>query len=316
MVSINRILCPVDFSTCSRRALAYAVAIGRWYGASVAALHVFPNLPALDPVPMYRGQPLVLKDQDPEKLRAELDAFVHAPAFTSPIGTELLEAPDVQQAIVTHARSIGADLIVMGTHGRSGVERLLLGSVAEGVGSRAGCPVLLVPPGAAPDGQQLSVPFNHIVCAVDFAPTSRGAFDLALELAEEADAHLTLLHAIEVPPELQVPLTIDEVDVAAARAAAEAAALQHLRELVPAEARIYCKVETDVREGRADRAIVQAAIERHADLIVLGVQGHNALDRLIFGSNTHTVLCDAPCPVLAVPAVPATRQVEVAKSSV
>jgi len=84
---------------------------------------------------------------------------------------------------------------------------------------------------------------------------------------------------------------------------------------VSAEARIYCKVETDVREGRADRAIVQAAIERHADLIVLGVQRHNALDRLIFASNTHTVLCGAPCPVLAVPAVAATRQVEVAESS-
>src|SRR4051812_14117395 len=68
MVSITRILCPVDFSTCSRRALDYALAIGRWYGASVTALHVFPDLPVIDGVPMYRGQPLVLKDQDPATL--------------------------------------------------------------------------------------------------------------------------------------------------------------------------------------------------------------------------------------------------------
>jgi nucleotide-binding universal stress UspA family protein len=199
----------------------------------------------------------------------------------------------------------------LGTHGRSGVEQLILGSVAEKVGRHAACPVMLVPPGAAPDGQSLPVPFSRIVCAVDFAATSRRAFDLALELAEESDAHLTLLHAIEVPPELQVPMTIDEVDVTAARAAAEAEALQHLRELVPGEARTYCKVHTDVREGRADRLIVEAAAERQADLIVMGVADHNALDRLLFGDSTHAVLRSARCPVLTVRTVRTKPKVEV-----
>jgi len=312
MVSITRILCPVDFSACSRRALDYAVAMGRWYGARVTALHVFPNLPVIDGVPMYRGQPLVLKDQDPATLRADFEAFVRTASPGAPVETEILEATDVQKAIVNYAEFIRADLIVLGTHGRSGVERLIVGSVAERVGRHAGCPVMLVPPRAASKPQHLPVPFSRIVCAVDFAPTSRRAFDMALELAEEADAHLTLLHAIEVPPELQVPMTIGEVDVAAARAAAEAEALQHLRELLPGDARTYCKVHTDVREGRPDRLIVEAAADRQADLIVMGVANHNALDRLLFGDSTHAVLRSARCPVLTVRTTTAQPQAEVA----
>ena len=303
MVNITSILCPVDFSASSRRALEYAVGIGRWYGAGVTALHVFPNLPVIDAVPLYRGQPLVLKEQDPATVRKELEAFAGSVSQGTPVVTELLQAADVQRAILGHAASIGADFIVMGTHGRSGIERVLLGSVAESVVMDAECPVMLVPPGARHDGQPLPVPFSRIVCGIDFAATTRQAFDMALQLAEEADAHLTLVHAIEVPPELQVPQTVDEVDVEAARTAAEAEALRHLRELVPTEARVYCKLHTDVREGRADRTIVDTAFDRQADLIVLGSRHHNALDRLFFGTNTHTVLAWAPCPVLAVPAV-------------
>jgi nucleotide-binding universal stress UspA family protein len=311
MVNITSILCPVDFSASSRRALEYAVRIGRWYGAGVTALHILPDLPVIDAVPLYRGQPLVLKEQDPAAIRKELEAFAGAVSQGTRVATELLEARDIQRAIVRYAASIGADLIVMGTHGRSGVERVLLGSVAEKVVVDAECPVMLVPPGARHDGRPVPVPFSRIVCGIDFAAPTRQALEMALQLAEEADAHLTLVHAIEVPPELQVPQTIDEVNVEAARLAAEAEALQQLRELVPTEARVYCKLHTDVREGRADRTIVDTAFERQADLIVLGVRHHNVLDRLFFGTNTHAVLAGAPCPVLAVPAVTAKHHVAV-----
>jgi nucleotide-binding universal stress UspA family protein len=302
-------LCPVDFSACSRRALEYAVRVGHWYGASVTALHVVPNLHVIDPVPGFPGQPLVVKDLDLGTMRAMLETFVRGTAPGSQVATDVLAATASTEAIVSHAAAIGADLIVMGTHGRSGIDGLLLGSVAERVIRRTACPVMLVPPGARGDGQPLRVPFCQIVWAVDFASTSRRAFDIALELAEEADAHLTLLHAIEVPPELRAAVTGSEVDVPAVRAAAEADILQHLRDLVPAEARTYCKIHTDVREGRADRAIVETARERQAELIVMGVHSGNALDRLLFGSNAHAVLRVAACPVLAVPPIPRMQAV-------
>ena len=90
MISLNRILCPVDFSEGSRRALEYAAAMGKWYGARVTALHVFPNLPVIDAVPLYRGQPLVLHDTDPEMLRAGLIEFVAAAAGDTPVTVVLV----------------------------------------------------------------------------------------------------------------------------------------------------------------------------------------------------------------------------------
>jgi nucleotide-binding universal stress UspA family protein len=312
MVSITRILCPVDFSDCSRLALQYAVAMGKWYGAGVTAVHAFENRPVIDAVPLHRGQPVVLKDLDPAAVRTNLTEFVEHAVGDAPVDIELVEGRDVCDEMLRTAGRIGADVIVMGTHGRSGLQHLLLGSVAEKIVRNASRPVLLVPPAAAQDGSPLDVPFTRIVCAVDFAGESRQAFRLALELAEEADAHLTLVHAIEVPPELQECVTGSEIDVPMVRAAADAAARQQLRDMVPADARTYCKIHTDVRQGQASRAILQAAREHSATLIVMGVHGGNVFDRLIFGSNTHAVLRGARRPVLAVRAVPAKRQTAVA----
>lgn len=300
MIGFSQILCPVDFSDYSRRALEYAVAMGRWYGAQVTALHVSSDLPVIDAVPLYRGQVLTLSEVDITAVRATLSEFVAAVAGPFPVTTAVAHAVDVRDETVARAADLKADLIVMGTHGRAGFERLLAGSVAERVGHQADCPVMFVPPGVVKDSPPPTVPFTRIVCAVDFGRDSAEALELAIGLAEESDAHLTLMHAIEVPPELRESATPGEIDVAKVRAAAEAEALANLRAMVPAEARVYCKVHTDVREGRAHTGILHVADESDADLIIMGVRHHHAVDRLFFGSNTHAVLCGARCPVIAV----------------
>jgi nucleotide-binding universal stress UspA family protein len=304
MFQIDRILCPVDFSDCSRRALQYAVAMGKWYGARVTALHVLPNLPVIATQPRFRGQGLTLRELDAAEVRGELAEFVEQTAGDIPVITDLVEAPDARAETLRQAEELHADLVVMGTHGRSGIERLLLGSVAERVARASNCPVMLVPPGA-PDSKPVAVPFTQILCAIDFAGHSRRALTVALQLAEEADAHLTLLHAIEIPPELSELAVDGNIDVPAIRLAAEAAALRKLREMVPPDAHTYCKVHTDVREGRAYRQILQAAAERDADLIVMGVHAAGALDRLIFGTNAHAVVRAAASPLLVVRGLPA-----------
>ena len=112
---------------------------------------------------------------------------------------------------------------------------------------------------------------------------------------------LTVLHVIEVPPELREHPVSGDFDVDRVRAAAEAESLRRLRELIPADARTSCTAETAVREGAAYREILKVAAERSADLIVMGVQGRRAINLLIFGSNTARVVRGATCPVLIVP---------------
>jgi nucleotide-binding universal stress UspA family protein len=193
-----------------------------------------------------------------------------------------------------------ADLLVLGSHGRSGLQRWLMGSVTERVIRQAPCPTMVVgrrAPDTAPDKP---VRFENILCPVDFSDGSMLALEHAIGLAEESDAHLSVLHVIEVPPELREHEILKDFNVDSVRAAAEADSLRRLRALIPEDARTYCTVDTAVREGAAFREILKAAAEKRADLIVMGLQGRGALDLLVFGSNTARVARGAPCPVLIV----------------
>ena len=178
------------------------------------------------------------------------------------------------------------------------MQRLLLGSVADAVLRKAPCPVLVVPPHAG--GSPVTVPFKRIVCPVDFSATSRPGLDYALTLAQEDDAEITVVHSVEIPPELREYAFPEPIDVDAIHAAARADALHRLRDLIPEGAREFCTVHTEAVEGRPHRAVLRLAAERHADLIVMGVHGRGAIERIVFGSNTYAVVRDATCPVLTV----------------
>jgi nucleotide-binding universal stress UspA family protein len=202
--------------------------------------------------------------------------------------------------ILAQVAATQADLLVLGTHGRSGFQRLFLGSVTEKVIRKATCPTLVVPPRASDVPPDAPVRFRRILCPIDFAESSLSALAYALNLAEEADAQLTLLHVIETPPELREHPLAPDFDVDRIHAAAEADARRRLRDLVPDQARAYCTVQTDVVEGRAYRRVLQRAAEEEADVIVMGVHGRGAVDLLVFGSTTHHVIRAATCPVLVV----------------
>jgi nucleotide-binding universal stress UspA family protein len=295
MIQIANVLCPVDFSEVSRHALDHAAAIAGWYEARLHVLHVFQNRPAMDLPPM------VLEDRERECLVGRLHEFVAPLPRNLPLELSVREASDIHREILAQAESVRADLLVIGSHGRSGVDRLLLGSVAEKIIRRTRRPVMVVPARAPDVPPDAPVHFERILCAVDFSDGSKRALEYAINMAEEADARLTVLHVIEVPPELQTnPLSAD-FDVARLRAVAEAASLRRLRELIPAAAGGYCTLESAVREGAAYREILKEAVERAADLIVMGVRGRGAIDLLVFGSNTARVTRTAVCPVLIVP---------------
>ena len=294
MIRIEHILCPVDFSEFSSRALHHAGALAYRHGARLTVLHVVPNRPFTDlPLP-------ALTDDERRQLTDQVRRFgADLPAEVSP-DILVREAPVVSREILSQAKAIPADLLVIGSHGRSGFERFLLGSVTEKVMRSAPCPTLVVPCRAEDVIADEPVRFRRILCPIDFSPDSTHAVQYTRTMVDEEGGQIVLLHAIEVPPELRANPLVEEYDVASVRAAAEADCLRRLQQLVP-EVPPWCSVKTLVREGAAYREIISVSGERSADLIVMGVHGRGAIDLLAFGSNTARVSRAATVPVLIVP---------------
>jgi nucleotide-binding universal stress UspA family protein len=300
MVRINTILCPIDFSDFSRHAFDRAVAIAKGDGASVTALHVAPFREA--PIYPYQEsravEAFLLSAGDRDMLTTELKRFL---ALDAPLGVavtcEVVDAPNVHHEILAQADRLRADLIVMGTHGRSGFQRLFLGSVTEKVLRTARPPVLIV--GAATDvvpARDFS--FKRILCAVDFSACSLAALRYAATLAEPSGAKLTALYVMEWPPLAPDPLLGPPTDLTGYRMAAEAAGRERLHSVVAEWSQMG--VEEIVAAGKPHHEILRIAAERESDLIVLGIHGRNPLGRMIFGSTAEPVVRRATCPVLTV----------------
>ena len=293
-ISIERILCPIDFSDTSHHALAHAAAFARWYEARLTLLYVFVNLPALDLPPM------VLEESDRERLIGQMREFA---AFVPPsvqIDCQVREERLVHEAILGEIEASPTDLLVMGTHGRSGFQRLFLGSVTEKVIRKVKCPTMIVPPRAPDIATDAPVEFHRLLCPIDFSEGSLAALEYAINLAEEADGKLTLLHVTELPAALTQEALIEVDELARIHETAVEGARKKLANLIPENARAYCSIDATVVEGRAYREILSRATEKKADLIVMGVHGRGALDLLLFGSTTHHVIRASACPVLIV----------------
>ncbi|MCC7415549.1 MAG: universal stress protein [Acidobacteria bacterium] len=293
MIEIQRILCPVDFSEASRHALEHAVAVANWYESEVAALHVLT--PAFVPQPPIFYTPPAPPSRQERRHAAETELRLWLDAARADAARSQVLLDDGQPAtcILEHAGRLAAGLIVMGTHGLSGFDRLVLGSITEKVLRKAGCPVMTVPPAAATTAK---VPYTRLLCPIDFSESSLHAFGLAVSLAEEADAHLTLLYVLERPSS-DAPLA-DPFESAEYRRRSAEDARRRLEALVTSEMRVWCKPEIRVVEGKAYRKILDVAGESAIDLIVIGVRGRSAADLAIFGSTTNQVVRHAACPVL------------------
>lgn len=297
MVTINRILCPVDFSGHSRLALDYATVLARWYEAEVVALHAYaiamvPATIGAMPAMTTVGVPLTR-----EEIERDLETFVRPAQAAEVKTTATVTTGGPARTILETADRIQASLIVMGTHGASGFERLVLGSVTEKVLRKARCPVLVVPRHAdAPGGPKPL--FRRILCANDFSPCSNKAISYGLSLAEEAGGALTFLHVVEGLD--HEPVENAHFNVPEYRQHLISDAERRLRALVPTETRTWCACSAVVRTGKAYREILDTARTIDADLIVLGVRGRNAVDLALFGSTTNHVVRSAECPVLTV----------------
>jgi nucleotide-binding universal stress UspA family protein len=308
VITFSRILCPIDFSTTSERALAVAAAVSAWYDAELEVLHVVPAFdvavaePTVPPGEALHGPATITR----EAADAEMRRAVERAGATGRSPRLLAQEGRAHELIAHRAAAWPADLLVLGTHGLSGVTRWLLGSTTEKLIRIAPCPVLTVPPAAAAV-LRAPVVFKRILCAIDYSPASLHALRYALELGRQADGRVIVLHALEyLDPHTREYLTTEAppagVDPAVGHHALQliAAARERLRALIAAEPQTWCAIEPVVAVNRAYHAILQRAADDALDLIVMGAQGSDGLELAMFGSNTQHVVRAAPCPVLTV----------------
>ena len=300
MTTFKRILCPVDFSDFSRHALDEAIAIAHLFDGCVTALHVFPVAVPADPFAgLPEFQPFTLTDRHRAHILRQLSAFATTEGAEPRRTTvELREGTDIDLQILEVADQIKPDLIVMGTHGRSGFQHFMLGSVADKVLRKSRYPVMTVPqkgPDAVPMGP---APFARILCGIDFSECSLAALRHAVSLAAQAGAHLDVLSVVQLIPmyettgavPLYYPGLLDDLK----------GDIQKRLDSIVTDTAPGVDVERFVTTGSPYREIVRVAGERNADLVVLGAYSHGTIDHMFFGSTTNHVVRQAACPVLSV----------------
>jgi nucleotide-binding universal stress UspA family protein len=298
MLEIKLILCPIDFSEFSVRAYHHAVSLAEHYQAKLVAQHVIelwrhPSASFAASAGLYGEFEQALRESGSNQLQEFVKNHTH-----DEIQPELVVQEGVAaDSILSFAQAQKTDVIVMGTHGRRGFDRLMLGSVTDRVMRRAPCPVLAIckPPRDSLAGDTATSnergyvhQLSRILFCADFSENSEQALKYAISAPAEYDAELTLLHVLEGVPS---PAKAEE---------AMAAAGERLDKLIPREGRKTLKVKTAVRIGEPYWQIIQLALEAQIDLVTMGVRGRGALDLAVFGSTTYRVMQLGSCPVLAV----------------
>ncbi len=285
----HRILVPVDFSEHSREAFRAAAELARGFGARLAAVHVTRrNRPDSHIVAEQMG----ITFDTRRASRARLQSFMEDEPTGDIQPTRLVADGVPFDEIAKEAGTWAADLIVISTHGYTGLKHALLGSTAERVVRHAPCPVLVVRSRRIRGATRAFSPdrVRSILVPVDFSAASLVALQHALALARKYDARLCLLHVIE-------RFLIDTNET---RRAARLTAHLALAKLAGATRKLWPKTGRELRTGRPVDTIRAMAKRTNADLIVVGTHGRSGLEGALIGSVAEHVVRCAPCSVLTV----------------
>lgn len=297
MLALDRILVSVDFSPASESALRRALDLAGRTGADLCLLHVVPGLSANDAsVESLADEEREFYRRVWERAERDLDAFLHR---SPPSGVQLhhkLVAGVPTRTILAQAEEEDADLIVMGTHGRRGMRRLVLGSVAETVLRQSERPVLVVPEVAAG-----LAPLFHVLAPTDFSDAAGLALPVAAEIADLYGARLDLLHVLEPVPLLGALAGVHTAEALFPELYPHAE--ERLGELVREGTGALGRATYHVVEGRAAGAVVDYAATHGVDLIVMAKHGWHGVERVLMGSATERICRTAPCAVLALPMI-------------
>ena len=296
-VQFKKILCATDFSDYSNLTVSYGAALAREFGSRLIICHVIDLSSVaiygefqLDPV----GQQNRIIDDANDQL-AKLTG--DQPVDWEPMITVGKPADEILRAVEEEK----IDLVISATRGRTGLKRLILGSVTERLMLTLPCPLLVL---RSPERKFVS-PADHafrlkkILVGCDFSPDSDQAFNHALSLAQEFEAELHLANVIETPAQANLNKS-ESSSAAEIQEDYRNLIRQKLKDQVPEEARNWCTPQTAILEGQPYEELANYAESEEIDMIVMGIRGHSLMKTLFLGSTTDRVVRRSPCPVLSV----------------
>ena len=301
-IAVRNVLFATDFSEASEAALPYAAAFSAHFGSQLHLTHILPDVKFLRP-----GAP------DPAVFGSIYeDAHGNAQGKMKRLSRRMRDLPhqahvrhgEIPQVVCDMVRELDIDLVIAGTHGRTGLGRLIIGSVAEEILRQAPCPVLTVGPnvvGASVrnfgrferDSRPAAAEVRDVLYATDFRGEGNAAAALAASLARTFHATLGLLHVIE-----------DYGDRLSQEPGPVEVSLNQLRELLPEHAGLKSEPEFLAQFGVPVESILQTAAERQTGLIVLGAHpanGYVTAATRLGAAVAHRIIVGANCAVLTVP---------------
>lgn len=281
MHTIRHVLCPVDLSEPSVQALRYAAGLCSLLSADLTVMYA-----------RSQGSPQPDASPAPD---TSLESFVRSVVGSEPSIHLLERQGDPVTEILNASTVVESDLIVMGTHGRTGLQRLLLGSVTERVIGRSSAPVLVVPSGVMRATKGVAR-LATVACAVDFSEASGRAVDCAASIAAASAARLVLVHALEWSEETETLPGSSRSSLPSS----EDDAIASMNDLLTDEMRRRCRPELVVGYGPAADQLQRLVHESDVDLVVLGVRRRNPIDRAVFGSTTQQLIRHGECAILTV----------------
>jgi nucleotide-binding universal stress UspA family protein len=288
MVRIQRILCPVDFYPASERAVSYAVKLAKNYESQLILLHVVaPILPHAYEFPMDLKN--VVKALTEESTRRLQRLSKRAKAAKVPVEC-FVRTGGIHREIKKIVSSAKIDFVVMGTHGRRGIERWVLGSVAEQLMRSIKAPLLTI--GKTKKAEMAPPVIRRILVTTDFSEGTSEAMAYAFSIAQECQAQISILHVIgdigaDTSGEYREILITELGD--------------QLAKLIPDEARMWCDVKTRVETGLPFQVILRILEKENIDLLVMNVHRKRHRNHSLLDSTAERVVRAAPCPVLMIP---------------
>lgn len=283
-ITLKNILFATDFSMAADTAAPFAIQMAKSYGAKIYGVHVnrFDDYTSVSPAAWEAMAEAAEREtrEQAQRLNEQLKGVAHE---------ALLCEGKIWEVLSKLIKEKEIDLLVVGTRGRTGLGKALLGSVAEQILRQAPCPVFTVGPHCAQHLDQ-KAEMREILYATDLAADLPSAVAFAVSFAQENQSRLTLLHVMEEQKNGEFVHPAELVE----------AKLSKLRRLVPPEAELWCEPTCLVEQGVAAEQILRAAEIRHADLIVLGARPAKGITTHLHIGTVHNVVARASCPVLTV----------------